>query len=109
MKKALLGVAMAAALQLSASDVFAEANQLADVKVRQAIAYAIDMDTIVETIMEGKAIAADSMIPNGPFKAEGLNAYKYDPEKAKALLKEANWDKSQVLDVVYYYMMLASI
>jgi len=103
MKKALLGVAMAAALQLSASDVFAEANQLADVKVRQAIAYAIDMDTIVETIMEGKAIAADSMIPNGPFKAEGLNAYKYDPEKAKALLKEANWDKSQVLDVVYYY------
>jgi len=30
MNKALLGVAMAAALQLSASDVFAEANQLSD-------------------------------------------------------------------------------
>jgi len=103
MKKALWGIAMAAALQLTSGNLFAEANQLSDVKVRQAIAYAIDMDTIVETLLEGKAIAADSMIPNGPFKVAGLNAYKYDPEKAKALLKEANWDKGQVLDVVYYY------
>ncbi len=103
MKKTLLGVAMAAVMQFSASDALAEANQLSDTRVRQAIAYAIDMDTIVETLFEGKAIAADSMIPNGAFKAPGLNAYQYDPDKAKALLKEAGWDNSQVLDVVYYY------
>ncbi|OED41355.1 peptide ABC transporter substrate-binding protein [Chromatiales bacterium (ex Bugula neritina AB1)] len=99
----MLGVAMAAAMQFSSSNVLAEPNQLSDVKVRQAIAYAIDMDTIVETLFEGKAIVADSMIPNGAFKAPGLNKYAYDPDKARALLKEAGWDKSQVLDVVYYY------
>ena len=103
LKNSILGLAMAAAMQFTSTDVLAEANQLSDVRVRQAIAYAIDMDTIAETLLEGKAIAADSMIPNGAFKADGLNDYKYDPDKARALLKEANWDKSQVLDVVYYY------
>ena len=78
-------------------------NQLSDVRVRQAIAYAIDMDTIVETLFEGMAIAADSSIPNGSFKAPGLPRYTYDPDKARQLLKEANWDSSRVLDVVYYY------
>jgi peptide/nickel transport system substrate-binding protein len=104
MKKIILGAAMATAMHLAMTPTFAaEPNQLSDVRVRQAIAYAIDMDTIVETLFEGKAIVADSMIPNGDFKAEGLNAYPYDPDKARALLEEAGWDDSQVLDVVYYY------
>lgn len=104
MYKALGVAALAAALQLSASYAWADKpNQLSDPRVRQAIAYAIDMDTIVETLFEGKAIVADSMIPNGAWKAEGLNAYSYDPDKARELLAEAGWDESQVLDVVYYY------
>ncbi|NRB16360.1 MAG: peptide ABC transporter substrate-binding protein [Rhodobacteraceae bacterium] len=99
-----LGIALAAALQMTTTHAYADrANQLSDERVRQAIAYAIDMDTIVDTLFEGKAIVADSMIPNGGFKADGLNAYGYDPEKARALLKEAGWDETQVLDVVYYY------
>ncbi|MGE4610365.1 MAG: ABC transporter substrate-binding protein [Paracoccaceae bacterium] len=100
----MLGIALAAAVQMSSTYAYADvANQLSDVRVRQAIAYAIDMDTIVETLFEGKAIAADSMIPNGAWKADGLNAYAYDPDKARALLDAAGWDESQVLDVVYYY------
>ena len=78
-------------------------SPLADVRVRQAIAYAIDMDTICETIFEGSAIPADAMAPNGGSKVEGLNPYKYDPDKARELLAEAGWDSSKVLDVVYYY------
>lgn len=81
----------------------AEKNPLSNVEVRQAIAYAIDMKTIVETLFNGKAVVADSMIPNGPWKAPGLNAYSYDPDKARALLKAANYDTNQTLDVVYYY------
>ncbi len=97
-------LASAAALALTASHVTAQrASKLSDPRVRQAIAYAIDMDTIVETLFEGKAIVADSMIPNGGFKAEGLNAYAYDPDKARQLLQEAGWDGNQTLDVVYYY------
>lgn len=78
-------------------------NPLSDVRVRQAIAYAIDMDTICATLLEGKAIPADSLTPNGDWKVEGLNNYAYNPEKAKELLKEADWDSNYVLDVVYYY------
>lgn len=100
----MLGLAIAAAVQMTSSAAYADrVNQLSDERVRQAIAYAIDMDTIVETLFEGKAIAADSMIPNGAFKADGLNAYEYDPERARELLAEAEWDDSQTLDVVYYY------
>ncbi len=103
-RKLMLGTAMATAMHLVTMPAFsAEPNQLSDRRVRQAIAYAIDMDTIVETLFEGKAIVADSMIPNGDFKADGLNAYPYDPDKARLLLEEAGWDDSQVLDVVYYY------
>jgi len=104
MRKMILGTAMATAMHMTMTPaIAAEPNQLADERVRQAIAYAIDMDTIVETLLEGKALVADSMIPNGDFKAEGLDAYSYDPEKARALLADAGWDDSQVLDVVYYY------
>ena len=78
-------------------------NKLADVRVRQAIAYAIDMDTICESIFEGATLPADSMTPNGGSKVEGLNPYSYDPELAKQLLDEAGWDPNTVLDVVYYY------
>ena len=103
MKRFLLGTACALAIGAIGLPVFAAPNALSDARVRQAIAYAIDMDTIVETLFEGKAIVADSMIPNGDFKAEGLNDYTYDPDKARAMLAEAGWDGSQVLDVVYYY------
>ncbi len=78
-------------------------NPLSDLRVRQAMAYAIDMDTIVETLLEGMAIVADSQIPNGSWKAPGLEKYSYNPDKARKLLKAAKWDSSLVLDLVYYY------
>ena len=76
---------------------------LADVHVRQAIAYAIDMDAINESLMHGKGVVANSLSPNGDWKVQGLNDYKYDPAKARELLKEAKWDSNYVLDVVFYY------
>ncbi len=99
-RAAMLAAAMSTASTAAVADV---ENKLSDPRVRQAIAYAIDMDTVVETLFEGKAIVADSMIPNGSWKAPGLNAYGYDPDKARQLLQEAGWDEGQVLDVVYYY------
>lgn len=78
-------------------------SPLADPKVRQAIRYAIDLPAILDGIFEGAAVPANVLTPNGADKAEGLNDYTYDVEKAKALLKEANWDPNTVLDVVYYY------
>jgi peptide/nickel transport system substrate-binding protein len=90
----LLGAAYAQALN---------GNPLSDVRVRQAIEYAIDKKAIVENVFGGYAVPADGLLPNGPFKSDKLNQYAYDPEKAKELLKEANWDSSRTLEMVYYY------
>lgn len=76
---------------------------LADVRVRQALAYAIDMKTIVETLFAGKAEVAKSFTAPGDWLNAGIPTYEYNPEKAKELLKEADWPKDYTLDVVYYY------
>ena len=79
-------------------------NPLSDVRVRQALMYAIDMDALNEGLMMGKGVVANSMLPDDPeWKAEGLNASDYNPEKAKELLAAADWDPNYELDVVYYY------
>ena len=76
---------------------------LADERVRQAIAYALDMKSILDGVFEGAALPANSLTPDGADKVDGLNNYDYNPDKAKELLKEANWDPNTELDVVYYY------
>lgn len=67
-------------------------NPLKNVKVRQAIYHAIDLDTIIKTTMNGLATPAVSYMPsivNGfDDSAERL---PYDPEKAKGLLAEAGY------------------
>ncbi|MGN0349977.1 MAG: ABC transporter substrate-binding protein [Roseburia sp.] len=80
-----------------------KAAPLADAKVRQAIAYAIDMDAICEGVLGGTGVPANSLTPDGADKVDGLNDYKYDPDKAKALLEEAGWDSNTEIKVVYYY------
>lgn len=81
----------------------AKGTPLADVRVRQALRYAIDMDTIVNELFEGMAQTAVSMTSPGSWLADGLETYSYNPEKAKALLTEAGWPSDYTLDVVYYY------
>lgn len=107
MKKILTALALGLMLQTApATTAFAEAlngNPLSDVRVRQAIAYAIDRNLIVEAVFGGYAIAADGLLPNGPFKSPDLNAYSYDPDKARALLAEAGWDSNRTLEMAYYY------
>lgn len=78
-------------------------NPLSDVRVREAIAYAIDKDTIIATIFDGNAVRADGLLPLGPFHSPNLDPYTYNPDKARELLKEANWDPNRTLEVVYYY------
>lgn len=82
---------------------------LADARVRQAIRYAIDMDTICETLFQGAAVSANSMAPDASIKSSSLDPYSYDPEKAKSLLAEANWDSGTVLKTVYYYTDQATV
>ena len=49
---------------------------LADVRVRQALAYAIDMETIVDSIFEGKAEVAKSFTAPGEWLNADIPVYK---------------------------------
>jgi len=66
-------------------------KELADLKVRQAIAHAIDRDFVVKTIFLGYAAAATGPVPrNDPqFYTADVPQYAFDPAKANALLDEA--------------------
>ena len=63
-----------------------------DVRVRQAMNYAIDMDAIVENVLLGYAtVVAGPLLPHGFALNRDLQPYGYDPQKAKALLEEAGY------------------
>lgn len=74
--------------------------EFADKRVRQAMRYAIDVETIVNSIYPG-AIPAYTIFPQEWAKAEGMNTYEYNPEKAKELLTEAGWE-SRKIELIYY-------
>jgi peptide/nickel transport system substrate-binding protein len=60
-----------------------------DVRVRQALNYAIDKEGIVQGILFGNGKPATSSMPIMAYHNEDLKPYAYDPAKAKALLGEA--------------------
>jgi peptide/nickel transport system substrate-binding protein len=68
--------------------------------VRQALNYAIDKKSIIESFYGGQAIPAKNPMPPS---IEGYNdeiqEYPYDLEKAKALLKEAGYEKGFKMDL----------
>ena len=79
------------------------AEQLGDVRVRQAINFAIDREAILETHYSGLGrITTQTFNPSSEAWVEDLNAkYPYDPEKAKALLAEAGYGDGFTLKVSY--------
>ena len=66
---------------------------LRDPRVRQAMNYAIDRELIVEAVLEGLGIPMPSPLWPGWLGYDpAVQPYPYDPEKAKALLKEAGFE-----------------
>jgi peptide/nickel transport system substrate-binding protein len=63
---------------------------LDDVRVRRAIAHAIDRKALIDGAMDGYGKPIGShMVPSDAGYVDLTGTYPYDPEKAKALLKEA--------------------
>ncbi|MCA1031059.1 ABC transporter substrate-binding protein [Bacillus timonensis] len=64
-----------------------------DKKVRQALTHAIDRNGIVDAVMNGDGEVAH--VPESPLSwayNDDVPVFDYDPEKAKAMLKEAGWE-----------------
>ena len=64
---------------------------LQDVRVRQALVYAVDREKIAKDLLLGKTKPGASLWDNSPYVDPSLKPYPFDPEKAKALLDEAGW------------------
>ncbi|MFI5837155.1 ABC transporter substrate-binding protein [Micromonospora sp. NPDC051300] len=68
--------------------------KLKDLKVRQAIAYALNRQQLVQTKGPGGTKVADQFMPDTVLGyAPDVQKYDYNPEKAKQLLKEAGAEK----------------
>ncbi|WP_420241214.1 peptide ABC transporter substrate-binding protein [Roseiterribacter gracilis] len=65
--------------------------RFADLRVRRALAYGLDRDALLRTVLAGKAKAATSSTsPILPYAAN-VESYGHDPARANALLEEAGW------------------
>ncbi|MDO5053822.1 MAG: ABC transporter substrate-binding protein [Pasteurella oralis] len=64
-----------------------------NVKVRQALNYAVNKEAIIESVYQGAGQVAKNPIPPTMWSYnDDVKDYEYDPEKAKALLKEAGFE-----------------
>jgi dipeptide transport system substrate-binding protein len=73
---------------------------LDNVKVRQALAMAINKPAIINAVFQGTGTAAKNLLPPGVWSADSeLQDYAYDPQKAKALLKEAGLPEGTTIDL----------
>lgn len=79
------------------------APQLNDIRVRRAIAHAIDRESILKNIVGGGQIINSICTPSQVgCTSEGVTTYKYDPALAKKLLAEAGFPNGFEVDIMAY-------
>lgn len=77
---------------------FINNESVPDARVRKAILHAIDRELLVKEFLKGKGEVVDGFLTSAtPYFDETLEVTPYDPDQAKALLAEANWDASKTL------------
>lgn len=65
-------------------------------KIRQAVGYAIDRDKLIKELLSGQAKIASSILPAGSWAYAAGTQYNFDPEKSRALLKEAGYKNEPI-------------
>ena len=66
-----------------------------DVRVRQALSYAIDREKLTRTVLRDTAIPAYSITPPDTLGYNPPKLFSFDPEQARALLAEAGYPEGQ--------------
>lgn len=71
---------------------------ISDVRIRQAIQLATNREEIVKSLLNGNGEVVDGFLTSySPYFDSSIKPVKYDLEKAKKLVKEANWNQSKQL------------
>ncbi len=79
-----------------------ESPKLSDVRVRQAIGYAVDREFITKALHRGvSSPQRGPIIESSPFFDETIEAYDVDLEKANALMAEAGFADGMELTIDY--------
>jgi peptide/nickel transport system substrate-binding protein len=74
---------------------------LDNLKVRQAIAYALDYDAIIQEVMQGRAARIGGPVPPGIFGYKNITATQRDVAKAQQLLNEAGYSDGFEITISY--------
>lgn len=79
-------------------------EKMTDKRVREALMYGIDRKSLTEQLYPGLAAVLNTGVPP-TFDESYTDApeYEYNPEKAKELLKEANFDFNETIKLRFYY------
>ena len=78
-----------------------QAGPLTDKRVRRAIAHAIDRKLIIDALLGGYSQVTNQLLTPAHFGyVDGLDWHAYDPEKAKALLKEAGHGDGLEIEII---------
>ena len=64
---------------------------LGDIRVRQAISYAINYDSLIKDVLNGQVTPSTNPFAYGWYKCDLPRMYNYNVEKAKQLLTDAGW------------------
>lgn len=77
-------------------------DKFKDVRLRQAMAYAVNREELGQKVYHGLRFPANSPIPPSmpKFHNNKAGAYDFDVEKAKKLLDEAGYKDKTVMDSV---------
>lgn len=76
-------------------------ESIEDAKVRQAIAYALNRQSLVDNLLKGAGEVIDGPYSNiNPYLNEEMENYAFDADKAKQLLEETDWDFNRVIKLI---------
>ncbi|MDC7126067.1 MAG: ABC transporter substrate-binding protein [Spirochaetales bacterium] len=76
-------------------------SRIKDKRVRQALAYAMDRESILKNILKGSGEIVDPPLTSmNPYLDKSIPPYPHNVDKAKELLAEAGWDPERELEFV---------
>ena len=68
-------------------------SPLGDVRVRRAVAHAIDFDAIIKYVLHGQGIRTAQLTPGAPGHDPALEPYAFDPDRSRELLRQAGYGR----------------